>query len=164
MTGPVEVPGPSDVAGPDEAAPALARQQRAVVAAVTGTGAPPAGFAAERVEAARRALLVKRARTLRHVWPLLADSLGSDLVPLFAAYAARRPTRGVRADGHDFASWLAQQGRLPREAAIELARARVSWVFDPQMPPLPRTDRSAIERFPGGRVVRVGRRVRVVGG
>lgn len=134
-----------------------------MVAALTGTAAVPPGFDARQLEAARRALLRKRAGELRHTWPILVASLGRRLHPEFEEFAATRATRGSRTDGHDFAIWLRERGRLPLAAALELAEARLHWTFSADAPPSRRTSRFAVESFPGGRFVRHGTRVRTHG-
>lgn len=142
----------------------LAARQRRVLDAVTGTAAVPPGFEAFAVDVARRALLDKRARELHHGWPILAASLGDRLRPLFTEFAARRPTRGLRNDGYAFASWLAERGELPLAGALELAEARVWWLWsDDSTPPRRHPGRVATARFPGGRLVRVGTRVHTLG-
>lgn len=142
----------------------LAARQRRVLDAVTGTAPVPDGFAAFNVDVARRALLDKRARELHHGWPILAASLGDRLRPLFVEFAARRPTQGLRNDGHAFASWLQARGELPLAGALELAEAHVWWVWsDDGTPPRHHPGRVATAHFPGGRLVRVGSRVHTIG-
>lgn len=142
----------------------LAARQQAVVAALTGTDPTPSGFNDTHVDAARRALLRKRAGELHYVWPLLSAALGPQIFPLFAEFAASRPTRGLRTDGFDFACWLDERGRLPLAGALELAEARIHWVFyDDGRPPQPNRSALATASFPGGRLVRVGRRVHTIG-
>ena len=102
------------------------------------------------------------------MWPILIASLGAQLHPLFAEFARERPTRGSRADGHAFAQWLRRRGELPLAADLELAEARLFWTFPTDtsgMPtaPVRRTSRVAVERFPGGMLVRRGRRVTTLG-
>lgn len=161
----------------------LARRQGEVVAALTGTGGIPAGFDHHHLETARRALLRKRASELRFVWPILIASLGPRLHPAFAEFAAERPTRGARADGHAFAQWLRRRGELPLAAALERAEARLHWYFPddpaelrtrgsdargaarntPPAAPSQRTSYLAVERFPGGMYVRRGSHVTMIG-
>ena len=142
----------------------LAARQRQVLDAVTGTAAIPDGFAAFNVDVARRALLDKRARELHYAWPILAASLGEHLRPLFAEFAEHRPTCGMRNDGYAFATWLEARGDLPLAGALELAEARLWWVWsDDDTPPQRRTSRIASARFPGGRLVRTGNRVHTIG-
>lgn len=146
----------------------LARRQRELVAALTGTGEHPHGFDPGPLEAARNALLVKRARELTYAWPILSSSLGERLVPAFREFAAHRPTKGIRRDGHDFALWLRERGKLPLAAHLELAENRLYWRYPPpdapaHQSPQRNTKRVVIEPFPGGRLVRIGQRVRSYG-
>ena len=85
-----------------------------------------------------------------------------------AEFAEHRPTRGMRNDGYAFATWLEARGDLPLAGALELAEARLFWTFPTDtsgMPtaPVRRTSRVAVERFPGGMLVRRGRRVTTLG-
>ncbi|WP_312293756.1 hypothetical protein [Dermacoccus nishinomiyaensis] len=146
----------------------LAARQAQIVAALTGLACVPAGFDARHLDVARRALLRKRANELQFVWPILIASLGARLHPLFAEFARERPTRGSRADGHAFAQWLRRRGDLPLAADLELAEARLFWTFPTDASGRPtasvrRTSRVAVERFPGGMLVRRGRRVTTLG-
>lgn len=146
----------------------LAERQRELVAALTGTGATPEGFDSDAVDAARRALLVKRSRELGYAWPILAASLGPRLPELFMEFAHQRPTKGIRRDGHDFAVWLRERGQLPLAAHLELAENRLHFSYPPPNAPVEstperNTKRIAVERFPGGLLVRVGKKVHTYG-
>ena len=99
----------------------LAAAQQALVEALVAGGPLPPGFDAERVGAARRALLRKRAGEVAAAWPLLAAGLGADFYPRFTAWAAARPPEGSRTAGLAFARTLRDQGELPPLAAPELA-------------------------------------------
>lgn len=99
----------------------LAAAQAALVAALVAGGPLPAGFDPDRVDAARRALLRKRAGEVARAWPLLAGGLGTAFTPRFVRWATGRPPAGSRADGLAFARFLREQGELPPLAAEELA-------------------------------------------
>lgn len=164
--GRTEAASPMDSASDEHAD--LAARQAQIVAALTGLASVPAGFDARHLDVARRALLRKRANELQFVWPILIASLGPRLHPLFAEFARERPTRGSRADGHAFAQWLRRRGALPLAANLELAEARLFWTFPTDTSgrptaPVRRTSRVAVERFPGGMLVRRGRRVTTLG-
>lgn len=110
---------------------ALAADQAALVAALTGTGPAPAGFDATRVEIARQALLRKRAGEVATTWPLLAAALAGGLHQRFCAWAATRPTRGALWDGWAFARALAAAGDLPCDGRFEVAAREASMRFRP---------------------------------
>ncbi|WP_051571269.1 hypothetical protein [Cryptosporangium arvum] len=99
----------------------LAARQAALVAALVAGGTLPPGFDAGRVDAARRALLRKRAGEVAKAWPLLAGSLGAAFTPRFVDWATGRPPAGSRADGLAFARYLHGRGELPPLGAQELA-------------------------------------------
>ena len=107
--------------GADPAA-RLAVAQAALVAALVAGGPLPDGFDAGRVDAARRALLRKRAGEVARAWPLLAGGLGTAFTPRFVQWAARRPPAGSFADGLAFAQQLRDKGELPPLAVEELAQ------------------------------------------
>ena len=142
------------------ARPSYAERQRQLVAALTSQVAPPPGFDARQVQTARQALLAKRAHELAYVWPILTASLGPRLVALFGEFAADRPTQGLRRDGHDFAAWLEERQQLPLAGALEWAQEKLFWHF-PADGSAPQRDlrRIKVVKFPGGHMVRVGRRV-----
>nr|WP_308785440.1 hypothetical protein [Phytohabitans rumicis] len=81
----------------------LADRQAALVAALVAGAPVPDGFDPVPVEAARRALLRKRAADVARHWPLLAASFGPEWPTAFASWAATRPTQGSYADGLAFA-------------------------------------------------------------
>lgn len=108
----------------------LARKQADLVAAVTGTGPPPKGFDALRLDAARVALLRKRSRAVAAHWPGVAGDLGADLPALFASWAATRPTQGSQVDGHAFAR--AHRSRLVRQAWPNWPQQRPSGTSQPR--------------------------------
>lgn len=103
----------------------LSAAQEALVKALVGGGPLPPGFDPGRVDAARRALLRKRAGEVAKAWPLLAAALGptadAGFVARFVAWAAARPSEGSYADGLAFARHLRTTGALPPLAATELA-------------------------------------------
>jgi hypothetical protein len=93
----------------------LAAQQAALVHALTRGAPAPAGFDADRIQAAARSLLLKRARTVARCWPRLAAELAEDFQPLFLEYArqtAPPPRGGAITEGRNFARFLDQAGRL----------------------------------------------------
>jgi hypothetical protein len=76
---------------PAEPLPGLAERQRALVAALVGGAAAPAGVAPDRVRAQALALVGKRARAVARHQPELAAELGEEFRPAFQRYAAARP-------------------------------------------------------------------------
>jgi hypothetical protein len=100
----------------------LADRQTALVRALV-LGAPaPSGFHAERVAAARRALLAKRCGEVARHWPaLLADPSSRSA---FMTWAAQRPKTMSFADGYAFACERSKTHSLPPAAAAELRAAR----------------------------------------
>ncbi|REE99547.1 hypothetical protein DFJ69_5060 [Thermomonospora umbrina] len=133
---------------------ALAAAQEALVAALVAGGPVPAGFDAERVGAAGRALMRKRAGEVARAWPALAAGHGADWGEVFGAWARGRPTRGAWRDGWDFAR--DHRAVLAPPAARELALTEAHWRYDGQGAPRPR--RFGIRRIPGGLVTIVFRR------
>ncbi|BCL12773.1 hypothetical protein [Micromonospora sagamiensis] len=130
----------------------LADRQAALVAAlVAGADAPP-GFDTHRLDAARTALLRKRAGEVGRHWPLLAAGLGRAWPATFLGWAAGRPTRGGLRDGWDLARTLRADGTLPPMAAGELAVREATSHYDGERPP-------RLRRLPA--VVRVGDAVAV---
>lgn len=125
---------------------ALAAAQRALVAALVAGGPLPPGFDAERVGAASRALLRKRAGEVARVWPATAAAHGPGWADEFARWASGRPTRGSWRDGWDFAR--AHRDALPPAAARELALTEARWAYDGRDEPRPR--RFGLRRIPGG--------------
>jgi hypothetical protein len=126
----------------------LADRQAQLVAALTLGRPVPEGFDRSRVEAARVALLRKRAGAVAKVWPLLAAGLGADWQREFAAWASARPTRGAWRDGWDFARACRA---LPPPAAVELASREAAWRYAGDAPPAER--RLPAVRFAAGAVV-----------
>ncbi len=128
MTGPATPSGPG---GPGD----LAERQAALVAALVAGAEVPTGFDAERVSAARSALLVKRADEVAEAWPLFAVSLGADWRNRFAGWAAGRRPVGALRDGWDFARDLAAAGELPELGGTELAERKARWRYDGRSAP-----------------------------
>lgn len=99
------------------------RQAALVTALVAGAPVPP-GFDPVLIEAARKALLRKRAGDVARHWPLLAASFGAEWPSVFATWAATRPTRGPLQDGWDLARSLPLTGPAAEELASREARTR----------------------------------------
>jgi hypothetical protein len=131
------------------------------VAALVAGEAPPAGFDADRLAVARRALLRKRAGEVARAWPVLAGTLGAAWGDRFAAWAAGRAPRGSLRDGWDLARELAAGPGLPAPAAEELAEREAAWRYDGRGEPR-RRRLPAARRTPGAVVVQVAGRVRVL--
>ncbi|MEE6256909.1 hypothetical protein [Plantactinospora sonchi] len=139
----------------------LTDRQAALVATLVAGAPLPAGFDDRLVGVARSALLRKRAgETARH-WPLLAAGLGERWFPVFADWAATRPTRGSLRDGWDLARRLVAESRLPALAAEELAIRETGWRYDGDTAPR-RRRLPAVRRVGGALVCQVAGRIRVV--
>src|SRR3954454_8116585 len=139
----------------------LADRQAELVEALTSGRPVPEGFDGFRVEAARVALLRKRAGEVSRQWPLLAAGFGTGWMQEFARWAATRPTRGSLRDGWDLARELAARGALPATAGEELAEREAMWRYDGAFTPRPRrlpTVRSAA----GSVAVQIAGRVRIL--
>ncbi|MBL7256728.1 hypothetical protein [Paractinoplanes lichenicola] len=128
----------------------LADQQAALVAALTSGGAVPAGIDGARFEAARVALLRKRAGEVARQWPMLAAGHGTRWKLTFAEWAATRPSQGSLRDGWDLARDLAARDALPAVAAVELAEREVAWHYNGRNAPSSR--RGPALRATGGAV------------
>ena len=153
---------PGDHAGQPGGGPgSLADRQAALVEALTSGKPVPRGFDAFRFEAARAALIRKRAGEVSRQWPTLAAGLGADWMSAFAAWAAARPTQGSLRDGWNFARHLLERNALPTLAAAELASYEVTWHYDGAGPPTRR--RAPALRITAGAVaLQVGGRVRIL--
>jgi hypothetical protein len=131
----------------------LAARQAELVAALVAGGPLPAGLDPVRVEAARRALLRKRAAEAARAWPLLAAALGPDWVAVFGAdRTGTEPVGGLR-DGWDLARRLRGRGELPARAAGELAAREGALRYDGRSAPRLRRLaplRRAVVRWRGG--------------
>ncbi|MBW4702184.1 MULTISPECIES: hypothetical protein [unclassified Micromonospora] len=130
-THPVESAPPPGATGPV----GLAARQAALVAALVAGAPLPAGFATDRVDAARRALLRKRAGEVARHWPLLAAGLGDTWPATFADWASGRPTVGSLRDGWDLARGLRDRDALPPLGAQELAAREATHRYDGRHPP-----------------------------
>ncbi|BFU45871.1 hypothetical protein [Krasilnikovia sp. MM14-A1004] len=139
----------------------LAARQAELVAALTGGAPVPVGFDARLVEAARVALLRKRAGEVARQWPLLAAALGERWPGEFARWAAARPTQGSLRDGWDLARQLAAQGGLPAGAGEELATREAVYRYDGGSAPRARRV-PAVRRAAGSVVLQLLGRVRVL--
>lgn len=116
--------------------PSLAERQAALVAALVAGDGPPPGFDPARLDAARRALLRKRAGEAARQWPVLATSFGPRWVPIFAAFHDGRPSEGGLRDGWDVAR--AHRADLTSDAAAELAEREALLRYDGRSAPRPR--------------------------
>lgn len=139
----------------------LAARQAALVAALVAGGPLPPGFAPGPVDAARRALLRKRAGDVARHWPLLAAALGADWPATFARWAAGRPTNGALRDGWDLARDLRASGELPPLGAEELAVREAAARYRGSQPPRPRR-LPAVSRVGGAVAVQFAGRVRLL--
>jgi hypothetical protein len=129
----------------------LAARQAALVEALTSGSPVPHGFDAFRLEAARVALLRKRAGEVSRHWPMLAAGLGERWTRVFGEWAAARPTQGSMRDGWDFARHLVTEGALPAVAGGELALREATLRYDGTSTPKPR--RGPAVRSAGSAVV-----------
>jgi hypothetical protein len=139
----------------------LADRQAELVEAVTSRRPVPEGFDGFRVEAARVALLRKRAGEVARQWPLLAAGFGTGWTREFAGWAAARPTRGSLRDGWDLARELAARGALPATAGSELAEREATWRYDGASAPQPRR-LPAVRLAAGSVAVQFAGRVRIL--
>lgn len=139
----------------------LAEQQAALVEALTAGRPVPEGIDAFRFEAARVALLRKRAGEVARAWPLLAASFGDRWNHEFATWAATRPTQGSLRDGWDLARSLAGRRALPALAAPELVEREATWHYDGSTAPRPR--RAPVLRSAAGATAfQLGGRARIL--
>ncbi|GHJ18142.1 hypothetical protein [Micromonospora sp. AKA38] len=139
----------------------LAARQAELVATLVAGGPLPPGFAAAPVEAARRALLRKRAGDVARHWPLLAAGLGADWPAVFVDWAAGRPTNGSLRDGWDLARELRDRGTLPPLGADELTGREAANRYDGRSTPR-RRRLPALARTGGAVVVQFAGRVRLL--
>ncbi|MFF0655247.1 hypothetical protein [Micromonospora tulbaghiae] len=139
----------------------LAARQAELVAALVAGGPLPPGFAPAPVEAARRALLRKRAGDVARHWPLLAAGLGSAWPATFTTWAGGRPANGSLRDGWDLARDLRDRDALPPLGAEELAAREAASRYDGRRPPRPRR-LPALARAGGAVAVQVAGRVRLL--
>ncbi len=141
----------------------LAERQAALVQALTAGRPVPDGFDGARVEAARVALLRKRAGEVAARWPMLAAGVGPRWKAEFARWASTRPTRGSLRDGWDLARELVHRRELPAIAAVELAEREAVLRYDGASAPVPRRG-PALRSVAGTVVLQIGGRVRVLRG
>ena len=139
----------------------LADRQAALVAALTGGAAVPPGFDARLVEAARVALLRKRAGEVARQWPELAQALGAGWWRTWSTWAAARPTQGSLRDGWDLARELLARQELPAAAGAELAAREAALVYDGRTAPRGRRV-PAVRGAAGSVAVQIAGRVRVL--
>ncbi|KAB1099368.1 hypothetical protein [Micromonospora aurantiaca] len=139
----------------------LAARQAELVAALVAGGPLPPGFAPAPVEAARRALLRKRAGDVARHWPLVAAGLGPGWPAAFTTWADGRPTNGSLRDGWDLARDLRDRDALPPLGTEELAVREAASRYDGRRPPRPRR-LPALARVGGAVAVQVAGRVRLV--
>ncbi|GAA1313314.1 hypothetical protein [Saccharothrix xinjiangensis] len=94
----------------------LAAAQAELLQALLAGGPAPEGFAADRVDVERRALLNKRRGIVASLRPEVAAELGERFRPLFDDYARQHPRRvgtRFREDAAAFAEWAVARGELP---------------------------------------------------
>jgi len=158
---PAPPPGPSRGAPPAGPGGGLAARQAELVAALVAGAPLPPGFAPAPVEAARRALLRKRAGEVARHWPLLAAGLAAAWPGTFTGWAAGRPGNGSLRDGWDLARELRDRGTLPSLGAEELATREAAARYDGRTPPRPRR-LPAVARAGGAVAVQLAGRVRLI--
>jgi hypothetical protein len=146
---------------PGSSAASLRERQAGLVEALTSGAPVPYGFDGRRVEAARVALLRKRAGEVARPWPMLAAAYGSRWVAEFAQWAARRPTQGALRDGWDLARDLKSRGELPATAGAELAIREAAWRYDGRAAPRIRRT-PAIRSAAGSVAIQIAGWVRLV--
>jgi hypothetical protein len=146
---------------PGGRAASLRERQAGLVEALTSGGPVPEGFDDRRVQAARVALLRKRAGEVARPWPSLAAAFGPRWVGVFAGWADRRPTLGALRDGWDLARDLKSRGELPAAAGAELALREAAWRYDGRSAPRVRR-LPAIRSAAGSVAIQIAGWVRVV--
>lgn len=139
----------------------LADRQAELVRALTAGAPRPEGFDSFTFDAARVALLRKRAGEVSRHWPMLAAGLGDGWTKEFARWAATRPTQGSLRDGWDLARELLARDALPALAAEELAGYEARFRYDGASAPRPRRG-PAVRSASGVVVLQVAGRTRVV--
>lgn len=139
----------------------LAERQASLVAALTAGAAVPPGFDGRLVEAARVALLRKRAGEVARQWPELARAFGGGWMREWMAWAAARPTRGSLRDGWDLARDLVGTDALPRAAGAELAMREAAMHYDGRSAPRPRRG-PAMRSAAGSVALQIAGRVRLL--
>jgi hypothetical protein len=109
----------------------LAQRQAALVAALSGTGDMPPGFAEERLRAAVISLHTKRRRAVARAWPCLLDDLRDRFPSLFDEFAAETPLPaygGPLSDGRAFLRWLARREPLPEGVELQVLAYELRYV------------------------------------
>ncbi len=137
----------------------LAERQAALVAALTGHGPVPAGFDADRVQAAADALAAKRARGVAQAWPGLHVMLGEAYRTRFDAYALASPLPpwgGPIVDGRRFVAALALERPLHADVALQALAFDQRWKLTEQGAVARRWPRVAVLRVGAMLVVAVG--------
>lgn len=112
----------------------LAKQQAALVAALSGRAPAPAGFDRSRLSAATDALARKRMAAVARAWPQLARALEKRFPDCFGAYASATTLPehgGPLADGRAFARWLEAHRELPSAGALEALAVDLQYVMSP---------------------------------
>jgi hypothetical protein len=145
---------------PGGAPRSLATRQAELVEALTSGKPVPPGFDLFKVDAARVALLRKRAGEVARQWPSTAAAFGRGWTTEFAGWAATRPTQGSLRDGWDLARDLAARDALPESAGEELAAREALWRYDGASAPRPRRT-PALRRAAGSVVLQIAGRVRI---
>ncbi len=146
---------------PGSAPGGLATRQAELVEALTAGKRVPDGFDGFRFEAARVALLRKRAGEVSRQWPMLAAGFGERWTREFAEWAAARPTQGSLRDGWDFARDLLARNALPPIAAGELVEREAAWHYDGASAPRPRRG-PAVRSAAGAVAMQIAGHVRIV--
>ena len=138
----------------------LAQRQAALVAALVQGDPVPPGFDPVRVRATADALLRKRAGEVGERWPTLRAQFGPQWMEVFTSWASCRPPQGSVRDGWDFARHLASTGALSGPAAVDLAAAEATYVYDGASTPR-RRHLPAARPVAGGLIIQVfGRLIR----
>lgn len=111
----------------------LAELQRALLASLTGSDAPPAGCSARQIARARRGLILKRTRAAEHLLPSLREALGDEWFGRFAAHARNYAAVGMLYHVDDawmFALLQRRYGspRIVAAARVDLARLAQRYV------------------------------------
>jgi hypothetical protein len=151
-----------DHAGQPGSAPeGLATRQARLVEALTSGKPVPPGFDLVKVDAARVALLRKRAGEVAWHWPMLAAAFGDGWKREFGEWAAARPTQGSLRDGWDLARDLLARDALPATAGEELAEREARWIYDGYSAPRPRRG-PALRAASGTVVLKIAAHVRVL--
>jgi hypothetical protein len=146
----------------------LAEAQAALVRALARGASVPAGFDAERVQAAAGTLISKRRRWVERTWPQLAAALGDSFRSRFEEWARENPME-VEAngfvDGRKFAQALLSRQEFPDAARQELLSFELNYrltehgLVERRGPTVKSLlvggSRLLAIRLPGGRVLRL---------